>query len=317
MSTDEPKPGPPDDPFDERPRHGGSGTPSDDRPSPGRPSSGGPPSGQPSPGQPRLPPPPPSQPPPPPPPGGPPPNQPPPGSPYSTSHGAPPRGGPAGPADSGPYDERGGDGPWGGAAGEPEGKGGEGPYDRSGGGPYGPSGGGPYDGSGGGPYGQGPRNPYARGPRGGGPEMMEGMPPLAPLGRRLVARIIDIVIVLIPAFVLDWAVVGVQNSDFDTGRSAVGGVFTALVGFVYEFSMTRANGQTVGKRAMGLRAAMLEDGRVPTQQSAATRALVLWLPAFCCSFVWFLAIGITVLFDRPYRQGLQDKAAKTVVVEAT
>jgi uncharacterized RDD family membrane protein YckC len=142
------------------------------------------------------------------------------------------------------------------------------------------------------------------------------MPPLAPSGRRLFARIIDIVIVLIPAFLLDWASVGLQDSDFTAGRSAVGGVFTAGVGFLYEYFMTRSGGQTVGKKAMGLRAAMLDNGSIPTAQASAVRAAILWLPAFCCSCVWFVIIGITVAFDKPYRQGVHEKASKTVVVEA-
>lgn len=239
MSTDEPPPGSPDDPFAKRPR-------------PGEPDSGG---GSPydRPGE---------QP-----PGGPPPNQPPPGSPYSGPHGAPPPGG------GGPY--------------------GQGPYER-----------GPYDQ---GPAGQGPY----------GPDPLAGMPPLAPAGKRVLARIIDIVIVLIPAFLLDWAAVGLHSDSFTTGRSAVGGVFTAGIGFLYEFFSTRATGQTVGKRSLGLRTAMLSDGSVPPPQASALRALILWLPAFCCSCVWFLIIGITVVFDRPYKQGVHDKAARTVVVEAT
>jgi uncharacterized RDD family membrane protein YckC len=142
------------------------------------------------------------------------------------------------------------------------------------------------------------------------------MPPLAPSGKRLLARIIDIVIVLIPAFLLDWATVGLQDNGFSAGRSAVGGVFTAGVGFLYEYFMTKSGGQTVGKKAMGLRAAMLADGSVPTPQASAARAAILWLPAFCCSCVWFVIIGITVMFDKPYKQGIHEKASRTVVVEA-
>jgi uncharacterized RDD family membrane protein YckC len=173
-----------------------------------------------------------------------------------------------------------------------------------------------------GPYGQNPyeQNPYGQNPYGGGPggnDPLAGMPPLAEAGKRVLARIIDIVIVLIPAFLLDWLSVGLQDDHFTTGRSAVGGVFTAGVGFLYEFFMTRATGQTVGKKAMGLRAAMLDNGSVPTPTASALRALVLWLPAFCCSCVWFLVIGATVLVDRPYKQGIHDKAAKTVVVQTS
>lgn len=214
------------------------------------------------------------------------------------------------PGGGSPYDKPSGDGtppnqpppgsPYGGGphGAPPPGDGDQGPYGRN-----------PYEQN---PYGQ---NPYSGGP--GEPDPLAGMPPLAEPGKRVLARIIDIIIVLIPAFLLDWAAVGLQESDFSSGRSAVGGVFTAGVGFVYEFLMTRATGQTVGKRWMGLRAAMLDDGSVPNSNAAAVRAAILWIPAFCCSCVWFLVIGATVLVDRPYKQGIHDKAAKTVVVQTS
>ncbi|WP_435131842.1 RDD family protein [Actinacidiphila sp. bgisy144] len=206
--------------------------------------------------------------------------------------------------------------------------GGGSPYDKPSGGqqpppdqppPGNPYGGNPY---GGGPGGQSPydQNPYGQQPYGGGPggpDPLAGMPPLAEAGRRLLARIIDIIIVLIPSYLLDWASVGAQGSHFTAGRSAVGGIFTAGIGFLYEFLMTRATGQTVGKRLLGMRAAMLDNGRVPDSYAAAIRAAILWLPAFCCSCVWFLVIGATIVIDRPYKQGIHDKAAKTVVVQAT
>jgi uncharacterized RDD family membrane protein YckC len=173
------------------------------------------------------------------------------------------------------------------------------------------------------PYGSPPPdggNPYdpgfGHGGGGGGGDPLAGMPPLAASGRRVLARVIDLVIVLVPAGLLDWAAGGVQGNDFSYGRSAVGGVFTAVLGFLYEWYMTKSTGQTVGKKLTGLRAAMLSDGSVPTPNAAAARAAVLWIPAFCCSCFWFLIIGITVLFDKPYKQGLHDKAARTVVVAA-
>jgi uncharacterized RDD family membrane protein YckC len=272
MSTDQPPPGPSDDPFANRPPQGdGSGAPGGspyDRPS-GR---------QQPPNE--------------------PPNQPPPGSPYGGSYGPPPAGGPRNPYEQNPWEQGGqGGGNWG-----QGGQGGQGGGGGNWGGPGGPA---------------GPGGPYQQGPYGGAPDPLAGMAPLAPAGRRILARIIDIVIVLIPAFLLDLASVGWHgDSNFSSGRSAVGGVFTFGIGFLYEFFMTRATGQTVGKRVMGLRAAMLDNGNVPTPNASALRALVLWLPAFCCSCVWFVVIGLTVLADRPYKQGIHDKAAKTVVVQA-
>jgi uncharacterized RDD family membrane protein YckC len=140
------------------------------------------------------------------------------------------------------------------------------------------------------------------------------MAPLAPAGRRILARVIDLIVVFIPAGLLDWAAGGVHGSDFSAGRSAIGGLFTAGLGFLYEWYMTRSAGQTLGKKLTGLRAAALSDGSVPSANASAARAALLWLPAFCCSCFWFLLIGITVLFDRPYKQGLHDKGARTVVV---
>ncbi|MYS18810.1 Uncharacterized membrane protein YckC, RDD family [Streptomyces sp. DvalAA-14] len=207
-------------------------------------------------------------------------------------YGAPPRGrgGPQGPGGEGrgPYEQD----PWGrGPSGQPPGD--QGQDDRN-------------------PYGH---NPYSGRPRGSGPDPMAGMPPAAATGKRVLARIIDIVIVLLPAYLLDWGIASVQNGSATLGRSAVGGVFAAGLGYLYEFYTTRSSGQTVGKKMMAIRTAMLSDGSVPTQTASAVRAGVLWVPVFFCSFVWFLIIGLTVIFDRPYRQGVQDRLAKTVVVE--
>jgi uncharacterized RDD family membrane protein YckC len=196
----------------------------------------------------------------------------------------------------------------------PGGQGGS-PYDTPP--PGGSYGGGPYDGgTGGGSYGggtggsAGPGNPYGGGPQG---DPFAGMPPLADSGRRVLARIVDLIIVLIPAGVLDWASGG--TDDFSSGNSAMGGAFLAVIGFLYEWFMTASSGQSVGKKLVRIRAAMLDDGSVPTAAASALRALVLWLPAFCCACVWFAVVGISVLLDKPYRQGLHDRAAKTVVVQ--
>ncbi|MEV6010387.1 RDD family protein [Streptomyces sp. NPDC051976] len=221
-------------------------------------------------------------------------DQPPPGSP-DDPFAKPPPGGPYG---GGPY----GAPPPGGPGGQ---EGPRGPYDA-------PPPGGPGDpyGGGGGPYGGGPPgDPY-----GGEPDPLAGMPPLAESGKRVLARIIDLVIVFIPAALIDWGSGG--TDDFGSSRSAIGSVAFAVIGFFYEWLMTQSTGQTVGKKAMKLRAAMLDNGSVPSSSASAVRALVLWLPAFCCTCVWFGIIGITVLFDKPYKQGLHEKAAKTVVVQA-
>jgi hypothetical protein len=70
-----------------------------------------------------------------------------------------------------------------------------------------------------------------------------------------------------------------------------------------------------GKKWLRLRVANLDNGATPSVQSALVRSLVLWIPfAFCCACIWTAISGGWSFFDKPYRQGLHDKAAKTVVV---
>ncbi|MFD3534496.1 RDD family protein [Streptomyces sp. NPDC058664] len=197
------------------------------------------------------------------------------------------------------------------------------------GGPYGPSGGSPYGPSGGSPYDNGvPPPPYGGYGGGyGGADPLAGMPPLAESGKRILARIIDWVIIAIPL-----AVIGIpfdiytrateDGSDFgDTVNSLNGGsqlvfqLITIVAYVAYDTVMTARNGQTIGKKLMKLRVAMLNDGSTPPMSQSLLRALVLWLPALiCCACLWPLLILILILVDKPYKQGLHDKAAKTVVV---
>ncbi|CAL9549709.1 RDD family protein [Streptomyces sp. enrichment culture] len=191
------------------------------------------------------------------------------------------------------------------------------PYDtpHGGGGPYG-TGGGPDDGGAGGPYGGG------GGPYGGGPgptDPLAGMPPLADSGRRTLARLIDMVLVGIVVWLLTWPF-GVSEYDIDGEDINVSNSFwqslvAAVLYIAYDTFMTARSGQTLGKKLLKLRVANLADGATPSVQTALVRALVLWLPfAFCCACVWIAIAGGWSFFDRPYKQGLHDKAARTVVV---
>ncbi|CAM5226815.1 MULTISPECIES: RDD family protein [Streptomyces] len=199
------------------------------------------------------------------------------------------------------------DAPYGGAQPPPPGGGAGGPY---GGGPGGPYGGGPYGGGpGGGPYGPGgyPADPLA------------GMPPLADSGKRTLARIIDMILVGIVVLLLTWAI-GVSAYTLDSERAEVGrslaqSVIAAVLYIAYDTILMTRSGQTLGKKWLGLRVANLENGATPSVQTMLIRSLVLWVPfAFCCACIWTAISGGWSFFDKPYKQGLHDKAAKTVVV---
>ncbi|GAA3493037.1 hypothetical protein GCM10019016_001350 [Streptomyces prasinosporus] len=212
--------------------------------------------------------------------------QPPPGGPGDA-------GGPGAPGEGSPYGSR------------PPPYPGDGPHGS--GGPYG-GGGDPY-GGGGGPYGGGP----------GPTDPLAGMPPLADSGRRTLARIIDMILVGVVVWLLTWPF-GVSEYDVDGNDINVGDSFwqslvAAVLYTAYDTFLTARSGQTLGKRLLKLRVADLADGSTPSAQTSLTRAAVLWLPfAFCCACVWTVIAGGWSFFDRPYKQGLHDKAARTVVV---
>ncbi|MFE7646792.1 RDD family protein [Streptomyces phaeoluteigriseus] len=196
------------------------------------------------------------------------------------------------------------------------------PYDS----PYGGAGGQqppPYGGAGGQPPpygGAGGGGPYGGDPYGGYPaDPLSGMPPLADSGRRTLARIIDMVLVTLVVWLLTWGF-GVNEYDVDgdgveVGKSLAQSVVAAVLYIAYDTFMTAKSGQTLGKKWLGLRVANLDNGSTPSTQTSLVRALVLWVPfAFCCACVWTAICGGWSFFDKPYKQGLHDKAAKTVVV---
>ncbi|WP_393082502.1 RDD family protein [Streptomyces sp. LN704] len=187
-----------------------------------------------------------------------------------------------------------------------------------GGGPYGSGGGGPYGSGGGGPYGSGGGDPYGSGgPYGGDP--LEGMPPLADSGKRVLARILDMILVGIVVWLLSWAF-GVTEYNVNADRVEYGkglgqSVIAAVLYTGYDTFLIRKSGQTLGMKLFRMRVADLDNGATPSTQTSLIRALVLWIPfAFCCACIWTAIAGGWSFFDKPYKQGLHDKAAKTVVV---
>ena len=144
------------------------------------------------------------------------------------------------------------------------------------------------------------------------------MPPLGGLGRRLSARIIDTVLLAIVGVPL--SLVAYAGSSHDRTARTVGvDVVLALVGFVYEgLMLTLSRGQTVGKKVMRIRVAVLANGAVPSGSTGWIRSAVYWLPgifsALCIPALFSLLNILWCTWDRPYRQCLHDKAAKTVVV---
>lgn len=190
-------------------------------------------------------------------------------------------------------------------------------------------------GQGGSPYGGGaPPPPYDPGPYGGGgpyggTDPLAGMPPLAEPGKRILARLIDFLIISIPLYLISLPFGGAvdvgndnANNDFGNaisnsynGHQLIWSLIGVVVYVAYDTYFTHKDGRTPGKRLLKMRVAMLNDGSVPDTTSSLLRAVVLWVPALlCCPCLWWLVNIVLMFTDKPYRQGLQDKAGKTVVV---
>jgi uncharacterized RDD family membrane protein YckC len=172
---------------------------------------------------------------------------------------------------------------------------------------------------------------------------------LASAGSRLVARLVDILAVLVLSVIANawfaiefWRVLQPFLSDYlrwsetTTNPLALEGaprapesigtllllmcVVITAVWFAYEVPASANSGQTLGKRLLGIKVMRLDsDGRL-----GFGRALRRWSRLGLPTLFWSLCCGLTALLqiidcffvvvDKPLRQALHDKGARTVVV---
>jgi uncharacterized RDD family membrane protein YckC len=141
----------------------------------------------------------------------------------------------------------------------------------------------------------------------------------AEISHRLVARLIDVAVVVAPLCVVALLSSVVRYVGEESGSPIFGVLFVAWYAFVllYEFVMLAArNGQTFGKRLMKLRVVKL-DGRPVGWGSAAGRVYVPMLASLCTGGLAGLLFALSPLFDSsPWRRGWPDHIASTVVVRA-
>ncbi len=143
---------------------------------------------------------------------------------------------------------------------------------------------------------------------------------LAAPGRRLVARIIDVAILVVVLVILVGAgVAGALVADDTSGLAALaafGGLAVFfVVALLYEVTLIASKGQTLGKMAMGVMVASAEDGGVPGWGKAIGRwALpnLLNLIPLIGGFLG-LVVYLSLLWD-DRRQGWHDKMGTTVVL---
>ncbi len=121
---------------------------------------------------------------------------------------------------------------------------------------------------------------------------------LAPFGRRLIA------------FVIDSIILSVIGSVLYYGGDATGGAASAIIGGAYYwYFLTAERGQTPGKRIMNIRVIKTDGSRI-TDKDALVRYVGYWVSAV------FMLLGfIWAFFDRS-SQAWHDKLAHTYVVWA-
>lgn len=151
-----------------------------------------------------------------------------------------------------------------------------------------------------------PGAPYAPG---AGP--VPGMPALGSWPNRITARLFDFVMIQTIAILIVLPFAHLDNQDGWVSATWLG--YTLYL--IYEGLMLSRDGQTVGKKLMKVRVAMLIDGSSPTNAAAWSRAATFVVPALiCCGALWWPVDGFFGVFDKPYRGCIHDKVAKTVVV---
>jgi uncharacterized RDD family membrane protein YckC len=167
---------------------------------------------------------------------------------------------------------------------------------------------------------------------------------LATPGARLVARIIDIlVLALLNLVVNGWFIWQYlvelapsieawqryftrETTEIPGEGSARGGylriviiLITAALWLAYEVPAIANTGQTLGKRLMGIRVVRVEQPGAIGFGRSLRRWNTLGLPTLlwpCCGigFVLQFVDAVYLLADRPLMQSLHDKSARTVVV---
>jgi uncharacterized RDD family membrane protein YckC len=126
-------------------------------------------------------------------------------------------------------------------------------------------------------------------------------------GQRLLARLLDGLILLAPLLVLALVL----------GRA--GSLVGLLVTAAYEITYIARDGQTIGKRVLGIRVVDVETGAVPTMEQAARRWAILgglaWVLSVFVPLLGFLfdVLVVVMVVRPPLHRGPHDLFAGTIV----
>ena len=141
---------------------------------------------------------------------------------------------------------------------------------------------------------------------------------LAGAGHRLLARIVDFIVVGLPANILAGVVFG-SSADGTFELSPDASLTVTAIWLIYEISMIALKGQTLGKMATRIKVVRAENGGLPEWNHSFMR----WAPLGACSIISALVpivgllsllIYLSFVWDKK-RQGWHDMVGKTLVVK--
>lgn len=188
---------------------------------------------------------------------------------------------------------------------EPPGGGGQEPYPQQ----YPPAQGGGYGQQYPPPQGYPPQPGYPGGPPQGYPPQQYDQAPLAGVGARIGAALIDLVILMVIFFLFAAATGGFDTTNgFEVSLTGAPALFNFLLNVAYFTVLEATTGATVGKLAVGIRV-VKEDYRLADFAAVLIRNLVRIVDYFFCFLVGLIMIAAT-----KKRQRLGDMAANTLVV---
>ncbi len=138
---------------------------------------------------------------------------------------------------------------------------------------------------------------------------------LASIGQRAIAQLLDGLIIGIPLFIVTYSFGG-DITDTEDSNLLWLTLLWLGVSLFYNTAMIATSGATLGKRIMKLRVVNRTDGSPVNWTYAAVRALVPTLAGVVPVIGFALNIAVYVrAFFHPFRQGLHDAAAGTIVVQ--
>jgi uncharacterized RDD family membrane protein YckC len=139
---------------------------------------------------------------------------------------------------------------------------------------------------------------------------------LAEPSQRLVARLVDMLIVGVPL-----ATVATELFSRETAQTVVAPIAFAAVFLVYDVVQLALWGRTVGKRLTGVRVVSADGRRLRPSQVLVRSAISSLPPAarpvhilnVLAGIFWLAEIGL--MFEGVHRQALHDRAAGTLVID--